>query len=165
MIELTWRRADVSRYIDYKREGYRLTTRTDQQDKRAPRFKFTKREGVNTRVVTEIYICEKIPSGSEIIDIPSCQTLVIKNAATLLAIRWSIIRNDGRDVAHRDDGPSMIFPNAHPDTITRWCVYGLDITKEVTAWLAEMDLPPFYEWNDGHKALFKLRFGGVGYQP
>ena len=68
----------------------------------------------------------------------------------------------GRYVDHCDDGPAIICFNKRGRlSKLKWAISGRDITIEANMWVNEMGLPPFYHWNDGHKALFKLRFGGV----
>ena len=165
MIELTWQRVDVSRYIDYKRDGYRQT-RSSGHNKKGTIYRYAKRVGCTIYRIREIYGNSNIEPGAKIQWEEKYTTLIIKSAAELRGIRWSVSINGKRDVNHRDDGPAIIRYYDYPVIgETKWYIHVVDITEEVTAWLAEMDLPPFYEWNDGHKALFKLRFGGVGYQP
>ena len=68
----------------------------------------------------------------------------------------------GRYVDHCDDGPAIICFNKQGRlSKVKWAIGGRDITGEANDWVTEMGIPPFYHWNDGHKALFKLRFGGV----
>ena len=68
----------------------------------------------------------------------------------------------GRFVDHCDDGPALICFNKRGRlSKIKWAIMGEDITCEANEWIKDMDLPPFYDWDDGHRALFKLRFGGV----
>ena len=56
---------------------------------------------------------------------------------------------------HRVDGPAIITV----DGIKYWYIHGKNITSKVNHWIQEMDMPKYDQWNDGHKALFKLTFG------
>ncbi len=165
MIELTWRRANVSQYIDYKRDGFEMTTTKNVKDEVLPTYTFKKRVGTSVLVVREHYIGIVVNQDYRI-RTENGPDMTIMNAAYLRSLQWTIIRSDKTEHNHRDDGPSSLYFGSNREIIlVGWGVNGIDITDEVNRWLDETDLPPFYAWNDGHKALFKLRFGGVGYQP
>jgi hypothetical protein len=70
----------------------------------------------------------------------------------------AIIRADGSQVwcvngrLHRTDGPAFI----HTDGSQEWYLNDRDLTNQITAWMAELDIT--HPFNEEHQALFLLTF-------
>jgi hypothetical protein len=55
---------------------------------------------------------------------------------------------------HRLDGPAYTEPGGRQE----WWVNDRRITSEVEAWIAQLSLPPWEQWTDTEKTLFKITF-------
>lgn len=56
---------------------------------------------------------------------------------------------------HRTDGPAVIFAK----DFAEWWIKGIEISKEVEAWMIEMSINPDWKsWTDTERMWFKLRF-------
>ena len=108
MIELTWKRADVSKYIDYKKSGYKLTSRQSQYDNHNPMFRHINQDGGITRIVTEYYRKLYLTGGGARQLLPDGPSFIIKDMAMLHSIIWTKKCSAGYEIDHRDDGPSVI---------------------------------------------------------
>ena len=166
MIKMAWQRADVSNFIDYKASGYRLTTRSNQHGKQFPEFNHRKKLNGHQYIITEGYRnqCSRCEHHKDIVD--GGENMCLTQITVLGYLIWRKVIRDTYTVVHRDDGPAMIYFN--PDGSIRsfhWVMNGETVNDIVCEWIREMDLPSFDKWTDSHKALFKLRFGGVGYKP
>ena len=156
--ELTWRQADVSPFIDYEREGYKLVTRNHGKLMAIGIFTYKSERNGYSYTVEEHYALETVDRHITICGF-ECH---IGRVAILRSLWWSKLCKGGVFLHHRDDGPAGIVFDYKGIPIwerASWFINGRDITKDVAEWSNDMDLPPFYQWNDGHKALFKITFG------
>ncbi len=55
---------------------------------------------------------------------------------------------------HRLDGPAVV----RADGTQTWWVNDMGITSEVVQWMREQQIPPYVQWTDREKVLFKLWF-------
>jgi hypothetical protein len=62
---------------------------------------------------------------------------------------------------HRLDGPAWVFIERG---ITRqlWFVKHREITSEVESWIEQIGIPPWEQWGDTEKTLFRTEFAGSG---
>ena len=158
-IELTWQRADVSKYIDYKKEGYKLHTRATEYKKDFPFFIHKKQlNGCEFRV-SEAYMVRQVNISIFRDMTPNKLHIYIGRLAYLNSISWTKYVSGKFVGYHRVDGPADIW--FYRDDMTanaEWHINGVRITEEVNKWIDDMGMPPFYEWDDGHKSLFMLAF-------
>ncbi len=162
-IVLTWTRADISKFVNLKKEGYKEV----RGRKGAASFEHVRTTNNKRYTITERY--SVVPTDNKTIYKNSIDgtEFTVASMARLSSLWWCINTKNESYIEHRDDGPSEIeFDRTGAISNLTWMINNNDITDQVNDWLAnKVDLPPFYEWGDNEKVLFKMTFGGVGYKP
>ncbi len=162
-IVLTWTRADISKYINLKKERYRQAKGREGNTS----FEHHKVVGTDRCVIVEQYSIITTDVDAVYTNTLDGTEFTVAGVAALSSLQWYILRPEKLYCSHRDDGPATIyFDKAGGISELYWRVNGVDITADVNDWLEnKVDLPPFNEWEDNEKGLFKMTFGGVGYTP
>ena len=165
MREVEWKPFDISKYVNYERDGYEFIGRTI--DEYCPwelgfedRYWHRTCGNIEYRIVetdvqahVDYIVKHRLGPNSRVSE--ACRLRHVGR------ISWERRRNGDRDwIRHRDDGPAFIRINQHEKlSKTEWLVNGVDISADVRPWIKAMGYPAFYNWTTEHKMMFKLAFG------
>ena len=163
MREVIWKLFDISKYVNYEQDGYKYEGYIE-----GGYYSWKHGYGHRTWIKAcgsyeyQIVETDMQPIVDYMVMYP-CEDGVIRVGANHLRhvgrISWERRRDGEKWIKHRDDGPAFIRLNQNEKlSKTEWWIKGNDISQEVRPWLKNMGLPPFYNWKDEHKMLFKLAF-------
>ena len=65
---------------------------------------------------------------------------------------WMWFSHD-ESILHREYAPAV-----EADNYEQWYIHGVNITTDILEWIERLALPPWQQWTDIEKALFKLSF-------
>ena len=163
MREIVWKPFDISKYVDYERDGYKYEGYSEgvyQTWKTGHGHRtWSKTVGswehqiIETDMWASIDYMVRYPGDDGVVRFASNYLIHVGR------ITWKRRKAGERWIRHREDGPAFIRINQHEKLAkTEWWINGIDISKDVRPWLKSMAMPVFYNWTDEHKVLFKLTF-------